>query len=147
MDNYTVTIDIKTTADKVYNALTREIPLWWTEMFDGSSLHPNEIFTIKFGDDIYKTMQVKELIPNSKTSWYVEDSLIAFPTLKNQKEWTGTTIVWDIEQKEQGVLLHLTHFGLHPAIECYEVCSGGWIQFTQSLKLFLETGKGNPYTQ
>lgn len=145
MNNYTHTIEIKTTADKVYDAVTRTIPLWWTEMFSGSSEQAGDVFTIRFGENIHKTMRVKELVPNSKVIWYVEDSLINLPELKNQTEWIGTTIVWEIEQENNNALVKVTHIGLHPAVECYEICSDGWLQFTNSLKLFLETGKGNPY--
>ncbi|AKK73895.1 hypothetical protein OK18_15910 [Chryseobacterium gallinarum] len=145
MDNYSNTLEVKATSDKIYGALTRTIPLWWSEMFEGSSAHKDDVFTIRFGDNIHKTMRVKEVIPGSRISWYVEDSLIAIPTLKNQKEWIGTTIVWEMEQNESSGLLRLTHVGLQPSIECYEVCSVGWEQFISSLKLFLETGKGNPY--
>lgn len=146
MESYSTIIAVKTTADKVYEALTHQVSLWWAEMFSGSSAGAGAVFTIRFGENIHKTIRVEELVSNSKIIWYVEDSLIALPELKNQTEWIGTTIIWEIEQKETDVFLHLTHLGLHPAIECYDICSEGWIQFTRSLKQFLETGKGNPYT-
>ncbi|MDN3694043.1 SRPBCC domain-containing protein [Chryseobacterium tructae] len=145
MDNYTNTIEVKTTADKSYDALAYQIPLWWTEMFEGSSEQVGDVFTIRFGADIYKTMKVNESMPNSKIIWYVEDSLIALPELKNQTEWIGTTIVWKIEQSAENAHIKVTHLGLRPDIECYDICSNGWVQFLGSLKLFLETGKGNPY--
>ncbi|WP_353145369.1 SRPBCC domain-containing protein [Chryseobacterium sp.] len=145
MDHYSSTLEIKATTDKVYEALTRKIPLWWSEMFEGSSEQTNDIFTIRFGDSIYKTMRVKEAIPNSRICWHVEDSRIAIPSLKNQTEWIGTAIVWEMKQNENSSLLQLTHIGLQPSIECYEICSDGWKQFINSLKVFLETGKGNPY--
>ncbi|MEG0926091.1 SRPBCC family protein [Chryseobacterium sp.] len=147
MDNYSSTIEIITMPDKVYDALTHKIPFWWTEMFKGSSGKTNEVFTARFGDHIHKTIRVKDLVINSKVIWYVEDSLIAIPELKNQKEWMGTTIVWEIEKKDNRVLLTLTHIGLHPLSECYDICSNGWLQFISSLKLFLETGKGVPYKE
>ncbi len=145
VENYMSTIEVATTVEKAYNALTREISLWWTEMFEGSSLHTGDLFTIRFGDNIYKTMQVKELSPCSKVIWFVEDSLIALPELKNRTEWIGTTIIWEIEPKEDDTRIKVTHIGLNPDIECYEICSNGWIQFLGSLKLFLETGEGKPY--
>lgn len=145
MDNYTNIIEVKTKAGKAYEALTREIPLWWTDMFEGSSSETDSVFTIRFGENIHKTMKVKETVADSKVIWYVKDSLIALPELKNQTEWIGTTIIWEIEIKENTILLHLTHIGLKPSVECYEICSNGWLQFLSSLKLFLETGKGTPY--
>lgn len=145
MDNYTNTIEVKTTADKAYNALTNQIPLWWTEMFEGSSAQTGEGFTIRFGADIHKTMRVKEAVSDAKIIWYVEDSLIALPELKNQTEWIGTTIVWEIQQTGESSQIKVTHLGLNPDVECYDICSNGWVQFLSSLKLFLETGTGTPY--
>lgn len=147
MNDYTNTIQVKTTAGKAYNALSHQISLWWTEMFEGSSEKNNDIFTIRFGEHIYKTMRVKEAIPDTKMVWHVEDSRIALPELKNQTEWIGTTIVWEIEQSGENTRIKVTHLGLNPDIECYDICSNGWGQFLDSLKLFLETGAGIPYKE
>ncbi|WP_347217741.1 SRPBCC domain-containing protein [Chryseobacterium sp.] len=147
MENYTNTIEVKTTADKVYKALAHQVPLWWSEMFEGSSAQTGNGFTIRFGTNIHKTMKVKESIPVTKMIWYVEDSLITLPELKNQTEWIGTTILWEIEQTGENTQIKVTHIGLSPDIECYDICSNGWIQFLASLKLFLETGKGTPYKE
>src|SRR5690606_23589820 len=104
-----------------------------------------DIFTVRFGDRIYKTMQVQELVHNSKVVWYVEDSLIAVPELQKQTEWIGTSIVWKIASDETVTHLHLTHIALQPEVECYDICVSGWQQFTDSLRSFVETGKGNPF--
>ncbi|WP_126654191.1 SRPBCC family protein [Chryseobacterium aureum] len=145
MDNYNTTLELKATAENIYEALVYQIPRWWTELFTGSSAQTGDLFTVRFGDEIHKTMRIKEAIPHSRLIWYVEDSLIALPELKNQTEWIGTRIVWEMKQKENSSLLQLTHLGLNPAVECYAICSGGWDQFIGSLKLFLETGNGTPY--
>lgn len=147
MNNYTNTIDVKTTADKVYDALAYKITLWWTEMFEGASAQVGNVFTIRFGENIHKTMQVKEACSDKKMIWYVVDSLINLPELKNQTEWIGTTIVWEVEQNNENTKIKVTHLGLNPDIECYDICSNGWIQFLGSLKLFLETGTGTPYKE
>ncbi|ATN04536.1 SRPBCC domain-containing protein [Chryseobacterium indologenes] len=145
MNDYTNTIEVSTTPHRVYEALTHSIPLWWSALFTGSSSAIGDVFTIRFGDHIHKTFKVEEMIPDSKVAWYVEDSLIALPELKNQTEWIGTTVVWEIVKKENNALIKVTHIGLRPAVECYEICSTGWVQFLGSLKQFLETGKGSPY--
>lgn len=145
MQNYHLKIMLHTTADKVFSALTNDIPLWWTAIFEGSAGKQNDCFTIRFGAHIFKTMKVKELAVNDKVVWLVEDSLIAIPGLSQQKEWIGTTIIWEILPRENATELKLTHVGLIPEVECYEICCGGWQQFTASLKLFLETGTGAPF--
>lgn len=145
MENYKSTISLQASTAKVFSALTEEIPLWWTEMFEGSANKEGAEFTVRFGDSVYKTMQIVALVPNSKVVWYVKASLIDIPKLKNKTEWVGTTIVWEIEQSSDKTLLHLEHQGLNEAIECYEICANGWQQFTNSLKLYIETGTGNPF--
>lgn len=147
MENYNCIIRLDTTASSVFEALTYGIPCWWTEMFSGHSNKDGDLFTIRFGDSIYKTMRVAELIHQSKVVWYVEDSLIAIPGLGNQTEWIGTSIVWEIVKKENYTEVHLTHIGLLPTIECYDICSDGWRQFIASLKQYLETGEGTPFVQ
>ncbi|UTX48576.1 SRPBCC domain-containing protein [Chryseobacterium sp. MA9] len=145
MNNYTTTIELKASAENIYEALSHQIPLWWSELFTGVSAQEGDVFTVRFGDHIHKTISIKEAISNSRLIWSVDDSLIAIPELKNQTEWIGTRIVWEMKQKENSSLLQLTHVGLNPTVECYTICSGGWNQFIGSLKLFLETGTGNPY--
>ncbi|MDM1553282.1 SRPBCC domain-containing protein [Chryseobacterium indologenes] len=147
MNNYTNTIEVKTTENKAYDALAYKINLWWTEMFEGASAQIGDVFTIRFGESIHKTMRVEEAIPDTKIIWYVEDSLIALPELKNQTEWIGTTIIWEIQQTEESSQIKVTHLGLNPDVECYDICSNGWVQFLGSLKLFLETGTGTPYKE
>lgn len=145
IENYNQTIQLSTSAGQVFKALTDEIPFWWTALFEGASNSKNDRFTVRFGDQIYKRIRVEELQKNAKVVWYVEDSLIVVPGLKNQKEWIGTTIVWNIIERDNGTVLQLEHIGLHPKIECYDICIGGWKQFLKSLEIYIETGKGQPF--
>lgn len=147
MEHYTTKMSLNTTPTNVFNALTNAIPLWWTELFEGSAARPGDRFTIRFGEHIFKTMQVEELSVGTKVVWQVTDSLIALPGLHNQKEWVGTTIIWEIVSAEHHTELILTHKGLSPEVECYNICTEGWSQFLGSLKQYVETGKGNPYKE
>ena len=145
MEDYQHTIQLKTDANQVFNALTKEIPLWWTEMFEGASNKKGQFFTVRFGENVFKMMEVKELVANTKVEWNVKDSLIAIPELKNQSEWIGTSIIWEIKPSSTLTVLKLTHKGLNQGIECYDICSEGWQQFINSLRTYIETGKGNPF--
>lgn len=145
MENYHDTIELDKASDKIYDALTDEIQKWWTEMFEGSAIQKGDTFTVRFGESVFKTMKVEELTINQRVVWYVESSLIAIPDLKNQTEWVGTTIVWEMVNKGSGSQLSLEHIGLNPTIECYNICTNGWKQFTNSLKLHVESGNGSPF--
>lgn len=105
-------------------------------MFEGSVHQKEDLFTVRFGKHVFKTMKVQEIANNSKVVWQVKNSLIAIPELKNQSEWIGTTIVWEINAETDFTGLQLTHIGLNHSVECYDICSNGWQQFIQSLKLF-----------
>ena len=145
MENFTLSVSLNCKAAQVFKALTSEIPQWWTQMFEGVSNEVGSSFTVRFGESVFKTMTVQELVENQKVVWQVEDSLINIPGLTNQTEWINTTIVWELENRDEATLLHLKHIGLHPKVECYGICSAGWEQFVNSLQTFVETGKGTPF--
>ena len=145
MENYRQTIQINRQLPEVLNAFTKNIPLWWSESFEGNAENPGDRFTVRFGNAVFKTIRVQHPESPKQVLWHVEDSLIDFEELNNKREWINTRILWETEPDEEGVKIHLTHFGLHPEQDCYQICAAGWQQFTGSLKQFLETGKGNPF--
>lgn len=85
MDKFKKTIIIQATDIAVFDALTNSITKWWTEMFEGTSNQRGKSFIIRFGTNVFKTMNVEELIPNKKVVWNVTDSLIDIPDLKIRK--------------------------------------------------------------
>ncbi len=145
MSNFKKTVTLHATDKSVYHALTSSIEKWWTELFEGVSNKQGESFTVRFGDNVFKTFKVEELITNKKVVWYVSDSLIDIPELKNKTEWIGTKITWEISMQGQKTELSLTHLGLTPQIECYTICESGWHNFTDSLTEFINTGTGKPF--
>ena len=56
-------------------------------------------------------------------------------------------VEWNLEEKSQNeTILNFTHNGLVPELNCYEICWPAWERFvTQSLKSFVESGKGMPH--
>lgn len=143
--HFSLEITIGASAQEVYKSLTENIPGWWTEMFEGSSRETGDQFTVRFGDAVFKTMQVVALAEDEKVIWRVTDTLIDLPELSNKTEWLGTEIVWDMTQNPDKTALTLTHIGLTPEIECYNICENGWRNFVKSLVLFAETGTGQPF--
>ncbi len=145
MDDFKKTITIQATDNRVYDALTNCITEWWTEMFEGLSNEQGQSFTIHFGPKVFKTLLVQELVANKKVVWFVTGSLIDIPDLKNKTEWANTKIIWEISSKDNQIELQLTHFGLTPQVECYNICENGWHNFTDSLTDFINTGIGKPF--
>lgn len=145
MENYKKTILFDKSAITIYDALTKSITKWWTTDFEGVSNIQGQTFTIRFGTNVFKTMRVEELITGKRVVWVVTDSLIDIPELKNKTEWISTKIVWEISTVNDKTEVHLTHYGLTPQVECYNICESGWQNFTQSLAAFVITGNGNPF--
>src|SRR5687767_15155004 len=94
-------------APKVFLSLTAEIPEWWSRHFEGESDREGRSFTVRFGSS-FKTMLVKEIIPNKRITWEVRNALIDIPDLQNRMEWIGTTIVWEIIKDDEVSRLVLT---------------------------------------
>lgn len=145
VENFKKIISFKSTEDRVYNALTNNISKWWTQLFEGVSHQQGQSFTIRFGERIFKTMMVEELIPNQKVTWKVTDALIDFPDLDNKTEWINTKIVWEIYSNGNLTEVALTHFGLSPSVKCFNICQDGWQNFVQSLSEYINTGIGKPF--
>lgn len=146
MDSFSMSLTFQQKEDKIFQGLTTQINEWWTEMFEGSGRTVGQTFTIRFGSQVFKTMLVEELITNKKVAWRVQDALIDLPELVNKREWINTRIVWDLSTHQNGTLLKVTHIGLTPSTECYELCSSGWQSFLYSFDKFINTGVGTPFT-
>lgn len=140
--DYSTLMQVPKTSNHVYTAINN-VPLWWTENFEGDSKKLNDEFAVTFGETFIK-LKVVELVNNDKVVWEVTDCFKHF--LKNKKEWVGTKICFDIANEENKTAkLTFTHIGLSSPLECYEVCCDAWNGYLQgSLKSLITTGKGTP---
>jgi len=141
--SYETTVPAKVEA--VYESLLHRIPAWWTTDLQGTADREGSTFRVAFGET-YKVFRVKELAPSTRVVWECLESHLAVPELSNKSEWVGTLIHWALTPLDHQTLIHVTHEGLTPDVECYEICSQGWQQFIGgSLVPFLEQGQGHPY--
>jgi hypothetical protein len=117
---------------------------WWTEDCDGDPL-PGGTFDVHFGG-VEKTMRVASPAKDSEVRWVCTAAFIDVPSLGRKDEWVGTEMIFRLSAVEDGkTRLDFEHIGLAPALECYELCAGGWRQFLGSLRQYVETGTGMPY--
>lgn len=136
---------IDASIDKVFKAITEKIDSWWTTVFTGASSNEGDIFTARFGSNIFKTIRIDSIVPSTNIVWGVIDAVIGIPELQNQKEWVGTSIEWHLSTESEKTIVRLRHIRLTPQVECYTICESGWKSFLASLVDYVETGKGTPY--
>ncbi|MDD4975301.1 MAG: SRPBCC domain-containing protein [Bacteriovorax sp.] len=65
--------------------------------------------------------------------------------MQNTDAWEGSTISFELTKEETGTELKLRHFNYKNS-PCYDICFDGWAFVVgNSMKHYLETGKGLPY--
>ncbi len=140
--DFTTTILVDQTPDKVFNAVNN-VRGWWSEEIEGPTDKLNEVFNYHYEDVHRCQMKIVELVPNKKVAWLVKDNYFKFT--QDKSEWTGTKIIFDIAEKNNQTELRFTHQGLVPEYECFEICRDAWTNYIQnSLHSLITTGKGKP---
>lgn len=140
--DFTTTIIVDQTPEVAFKAITN-VRGWWSEEIEGNTEKLNDEFTYHYEDVHYCQIKLIEVIPNQKVVWYVKYNYFKFT--KDRSEWTGTKMSFEISEKEGKTEIRVTHHGLVPEFECYDICSNAWTQYIQqSLKNLITTGKGQP---
>ena len=144
--SYSTEILISAKPESVFNAITKDIDKWWTEL-SNLAIQVGDQLIVRFEKTTSWVMTVFEAFPNRCLVWKVAEANHDLEGITKKDEWKGTTIKWEIVENETGSKVTLTHEGLVPALECYEICEAGWGYFLGSLKNYLEIGKGYPYKE
>jgi hypothetical protein len=140
--DFTTTILVDQTPEEVFDAINN-VRGWWSEEIEGSTDKLNDEFKYHYEDVHRCKMKLIEVIPGKKVVWLVLDNYFKFT--KDKSEWTGTKIIFEIAEKDNKTQLRLTHLGLVPQYECYEICRDAWTTYIQnSLRSLVSTGKGQP---
>jgi uncharacterized protein YndB with AHSA1/START domain len=135
MKDFFISLTIATPPVEVFNAITK-VKGWWVKSaeeigvavpttFEGHSEKLNDEFTWRHGDVHYSKQKLVEVIPGKKMVWLVTDSKLTW-IKKDQHEWTGTKMIFELTPQGNSTLLHFTHQGLVPELECYEHCIPFW---------------------
>jgi uncharacterized protein YndB with AHSA1/START domain len=121
----------------VFDALTSAdaITTWWTPV-TGSGAAGGEI-TLDFGGQT--RIRVDEADRPTRVRWTV---LASEPL----PDWARTTITFDIASAADGsTVLHFTHHGLTPQLECFSMCSASWTQYLASLVDYVDRDGGTAF--
>lgn len=140
--NYTTAFTVEQSPLAAFEAITN-VRGWWSQNIRGRTDEAGEAFDYAFKDIHRARIEVTELLPGKKVAWRVLENEFNFT--EDKTEWTGTDIVFDITSTAEGTQVRMTHIGLVPEYECYEICSDGWgTYFRGSLRALITTGKGHP---
>jgi hypothetical protein len=138
--SFTTTIVVKNSPGEAFNAINN-VSDWWQGEIKGMSHQLGDEFSYQMMDVHYSKQKLIEMIPDKKVTWQVTDSKLK--SFKNKAEWTGTKIIFEINETSKGTEIRFTHEGLVPAIQCYGDCSNAWgMLVNESLFSLITTGKG-----
>ncbi len=142
LPDFTTTLLVDQTPHEVFNAVNN-VRGWWSKEIEGNTNTLNDEFTYHYEDVHQCRIKLIEVLPNEKIVWRVMNNYFKFT--KDQSEWTGTKICFEISKKGNKTQLCFTHLGLVPQYECYEICKDAWSNYIHdSLYSLITTGKGQP---
>jgi len=143
MPEIKLNLTIKASLEKVYEALTEQkhLALWWTP---DCKAEPKEGTEAKFkfnpyGDFI--VFNIEKLDQDKEVVWKVIES-----KMMGTDDWQGTTVIFKLKGNNGNTDVSFIHEDWKSESECFKKCTDGWKHFMGSLKLYLETGTGNPFT-
>ena len=124
---------------RVYEAVatTKGLSAWWTR--DGVRGESGEGSKLQFffgQPEPAAVMEVTRLDPEGHVGWNC---------IEGADEWVGTTLAFDLADKENETVVLFAHAGWRSPSEFMAHCSARWAYFLLSLKSLLETGRGTPF--
>ena len=94
--DFSTAIVVEQSPSEVFKAVNNP-RAWWSEEIEGTTDQLNAEWNYHFGDNHRSKMKVVEMIPDKKVVWLVEENY--FKNAKDQSEWVGNKITFDISVK------------------------------------------------
>ena len=129
---------VQSSPEKIYKALTTKtgVANWWTVQTEiGDKVGDTNVFD--FGERYHNEMRISDLQSQSRVEWLCE---------KGDREWIGTKLVFEIEERESNCILRFFHKEWREETDFFASCNYQWGYYLRSLKLYCESGKGTPFT-
>ncbi|MGG7665720.1 SRPBCC family protein [Dyadobacter sp. BHUBP1] len=140
--DFSATILVDQTPEAVFEAVTN-VRGWWSEEIEGNTAALNDEFKYHY-EDVHRCHAcLVEVVPAQKVVWLIVDNYFKFT--EDEKEWTGTHVVFEITRVGNQTQLRMTHQGLVPEFECFNICRDAWSFYIKdSLYNLITTGTGKP---
>ncbi len=140
--SFTAAFSVDQTPEEVFQAINN-VRGWWSESVVGDAGEVGAEFTYRYQDAHRCQIKVIELVTDQRVSWRVLDNYFDFT--RDESEWKGTEIHFDITARDGKTEVRFTHIGLVPEYECFDVCSNSWgFYLHTSLRALIRTGRGLP---
>ena len=140
--SFTTSFTVDQTPEQAFAAINN-VRGWWSEDIKGGTEKVGDIFNYRFRDIHRCTVKIKASVPGERVVWHILNNYFNFTA--DATEWKGTDVIFEIARKGGKTEVRVTHDGLVPEYECYDICSDGWTTYVNgSLKSLIETGKGQP---
>jgi len=140
--DFTTTILVDQTPKEAFDAITN-VRGWWSQEVEGGTEKLNDEFNYHYKDVHRCKMKLVEVVPEKKVVWLVLDNYFNFT--KNNNEWAGTKISFEITKQDNKTQISFAHRGLVPEFECFDICSNAWSGYiNSSLNSLIATGEGQP---
>lgn len=140
--SYTTSFVVDQSPEEVFKAVTN-VRGWWSDGIQGGTEKQGDEFIFEVPGVHYSKQKLVEVIPGKKVVWLITEANMTF--IKDQDEWEGTKVVFDISKEGDKTKLTFTHEGLVPEVECYKFCMPAWDQYIKgSLYKLVTEGEGTP---
>ncbi|HVN11238.1 MAG TPA: SRPBCC domain-containing protein [Kineosporiaceae bacterium] len=145
-DSYRADVRFVAAPDAVFEAFTTVTGIagWWTEQVSGSGAQGGQL-TLGFPNS--DGPRVVLHVDTTERARSIVWSVLAVPPLPAWEEWAGTRVVVRLRPDgDGGTGMGFGHEGLTPQLHCYDTCSRGWDGVLASLRSYVDTGTGHPYS-
>jgi uncharacterized protein YndB with AHSA1/START domain len=130
-------LKVAASPDRLYRAVTTQdgIAGWYTPETRAET-RVGGVIECTFGSYGSLEFQVDELDPARRVTWTV---------VQGPPEWRGTKLTFDIAEDDGEVEFDFCHAGLPEGYDAFSSFNYLWGQYMRSIKLFAETGVGEPF--
>ncbi len=135
-------------ASRVYEAI-RDGSKWWTRFaqIDNAIGGVSRFRFPRAG--FYAAMKTVATEPGRLVEWEcVEQAHAQDSGFVDLHDWQGTRVRFALEPDgEDRCVLHFTHVGLTPRLECHDTCKSAWsFYLNESLRGYVEQDRGQPFS-
>lgn len=149
-ENYQEKILVSASREDSFHAVATQMDKWWTKTTSGAFEKVGDKLTARFPPDYgHWTFEASVMNQGNRLEMTCVDAhhKVDGQPKEIDQEWLGTSIIWQFETVGDKTEITMTHDGLTPTLNCWDICLDGWNHFFQnSLKAFLDGDQASPHS-